>query len=206
LADLSAIHDNNQIDDSAIAGTDTSNNNISVDNSCMMDEAGDEEEGTEGDRTEQESISYSLSSSKVLGVLPTPGKRKINDISTTDADASGAWGGEDSYHGRYTTDAGNTSPFNTANNNMSQNNQSTTINTTTDENSLERSNTSVGDRSFTGEDKEGTNKDKELNLGSMTKRPRPTRGNQKAQDSLSQETPVPASVPVGRSMRRMITR
>jgi len=210
LSDLSAIHDHDHDHDhdhnsSAIAASYSSNNNISVDNSCLMDEG---DGGEEGDRTEQESISYtqaSMSTSKVLGVLPTPGKRKINDISTTEVDSS-SWGGEDSYHGRYSmgADAGHSSPpysSSNNNNNSSSSSHSTTMNTTMEDDSLERSASSLSEKSF-------TEYDKDKGMGSVTKRPRPTRSNQK-KEFLGQEV-VPAApasvVATGRSMRRVIPR
>ncbi len=195
LPDLSAIHDEHN--ESAIVQSDTSNNHISVDNSDLMEEDDDFTEHESVNYT-QSSVSRSVPNSQVKGILPTPGKRKINDISTIEVDAS-TLVGEDSfpYHGRYTDNATSGSPTNPIPH--QQNSSSSTIAyTTADEDSLERS--VFGSQSFSEPDKA------KEEFGSVSKRPRPSRSatNRAHKDMLPTQEVLP--VPVARNLRRMSTR
>jgi hypothetical protein len=147
-ADLSAIH--GSAEDSCIV-----QHNISVGggaNSCIIDDADD----GENDRTEQESISYTQGSTSMSqsSVQPTPGKRKLANISATSSNDhdQDAWA-----NGSYIAVGadGNPSPSFTGANNHAN----STFNTTADDDSMEHV-------SF----------EEPQVLGSVTKRQRPSRG------------------------------
>jgi hypothetical protein len=146
-ADLSAIHDSGE--DGGIA-----QHNISVGggaHACIIDDA---DEG-DNDHTEQESISYTQASTSMSqsSAQPTPGKRKLANISASaDEHDQYSWA-----NGSYIAAGGDPSPSTGVSNHANS-----TFNTTADDDSMER--VSFDD-----------SQPRDL-TGSVTKRQRPTRG------------------------------